>query len=45
MICIPLRELNELLEEKLDGSGRMSVIKGEKIGELMEKMKMEEMNC
>ena len=34
------RDLKELLEEKLDGAERVSVIKEEKIGELMEKMKM-----
>jgi len=36
--------LKELLEEKIDKSERMSMIKGEKRGELMEKMKMGEMN-
>jgi len=35
------RDLKELLEEKLDGYVRMSVIKmGRKKGELKEKMKM-----
>jgi len=32
--------LKDLLEEKMDRSKRMSVIKEEKRGELMEKMKM-----